>query len=60
MGNAIIVFLSQSMHKPQHQQARGDDSLSSNRKLRQQFVTGGSPIPGALAVKQRECRRTHN
>ena len=48
------------MHMPLHQQVRGDDSLTHNHRLRPQYGAGGFPNQGALAVKHKECRKTHS
>ena len=45
---------------PLHQQVRGDDSLTHNHRLRPQYGAGGFPNQGALAVKHKECRKTHS
>ena len=45
---------------PLRQQVHGDDPLSNSHMQRQQSGVGGFLNQGALAVKHKECRRTHS
>ena len=45
---------------PLHQQARDDGLATHSRRRRQQSGVGGFLNQGALAVKHKECRRTHS
>jgi len=45
---------------PLHQQARDDGLATHSHRQLLQFEAGGFQVPALLAVKHKECRRTHS
>ena len=57
---SFTMFLLQSMHMLLHRPAHDGDFLTDSHRLRPQYVAGGSPNQGELAVKHKGCRKTHS
>ena len=55
-----MKFLLLSTHRLLHRLMHDDDPVSNSHKQLLQFEAGGFQVPALLAVKHKECRRTHS